>query len=399
VTANLPQVRDVKDVAKAQLDKMLDQFAKVLPPSIPAERFQAVVQTAINKNRDLVVKAERDSLWTACMEAARDGLLPDGREGALVLYNAKEGNAWISKARWMPMVYGIVQKAHKSGMISAMGAAVVYLGDEFKTWTDDSGEHVYHEPCDDPDTNIVRRVFAYVKMKDGTIMVEAMSASEVNHVRETASKAKDGGPWSQWWSEMAKKTAIRRLAKRLPATIDIEGVSKREDDLYDFGAPPRKAESLKGKLDALSAPAPSPKAPDRYMVGVKEAHDFAAASAEMIDEETGEVTNISTENFVASADGKSAAGVPHPSQEESAPDNIGSNHPADPISSGAWTPTNDIGYRQYAESWISNLLDKKSTRFNDEIPLRRTCGVSKETREHLKAMFLAKLDSLPGDDE
>jgi recombination protein RecT len=394
VTANLPQVRDVK----AQLEKMLDQFAKVLPPSIPAERFQAVVQTAINKNRDLVVKAERDSLWTACMEAARDGLLPDGREGALVLYNAKEGNAWVSKARWMPMVYGIVQKAHKSGMISAMGAAVVYLGDEFKTWTDDSGEHVYHEPCDDPDTNIVRRVFAYVKMRDGTIMVEAMSASEVNHIRETASKAKDGGPWSQWWSEMAKKTAIRRLAKRLPASIGIESVSKREDDLYDFGAPPREKQhrkeppwlprSLSEKIDAVIADVRQPK---------------AKGADEVIDAETGEVTTTNLTMAVsayneASAGQSDVTAMPPP-QEENAPDEIGSNHPADPISSGAWTPTNDRGYRQYAESWIANLLDKKSTRFNEEIGLRRSCGVSKETREHLKAMFLAKLDSLPGDDE
>jgi recombination protein RecT len=264
-------------------------------------------------------------------------------------------------------------------MISAMGAAVVYLGDEFKTWTDDSGEHVYHEPCDDPDTNIVRRVFAYVKMRDGTIMVEAMSASEVNHVRETASKAKDGGPWSQWWSEMAKKTAIRRLAKRLPASMDIEAVSKREDDLYDFGTPPRKIaapppKTLKDRIDAVVR-GPS-----------KEAD-------EVIDAETGEVFDS-----VPPAGQSDVTAMPS-LQAESAPDEIGSNHPADPISSGAWTPTNDIGYRQYAESWISNLLDKNSTRFNDEKQLRVSCGVSKETREHLKTMFIAKRDSLPGDDE
>jgi hypothetical protein len=178
---------------------------------------------------------------------------------------------------------------------------------------------------------------------------------------------------------MAKKTAIRRLAKRLPASIGIEGVSKREDDLYDFGAPPRKIaapppKTLKDRIDAV-------------------VRGPAKEADEVIDAETGEVFDSAPS--VGQSD---VTAMPSP-QEESAPVDIGSNHPADPISTGAWTPTNDIGYRQYAESWISNLLDKKSTRFNDEIPLRRNCGVSKETREHLKAMFLAKLDSLPGDDE
>jgi hypothetical protein len=186
---------------------------------------------------------------------------------------------------------------------------------------------------------------------------------------------------------MAKKTAIRRLAKRLPASIGIEGVSKREDDLYDFGAPPRKIaapppKTLKDRIDAV-------------------VRGPAKEAEEVIDADTGEVTTTNLAMAFSAYNEASADAViaPAPPQEESVPDGIGSNHPADPISSGTWTPTNDIGYRQYAESWISNLLDKKSTRFNDEIPLRRNCGVSKETREHLKAMFLAKLDSLPGDDE
>ena len=73
---------------RLQLDTMVGQFAAVLPKHIPVERFGRVVLTAVQTNPELL-NVERRSLWNACMEAAQDGLMPDGRLGVLVVYRDK----------------------------------------------------------------------------------------------------------------------------------------------------------------------------------------------------------------------------------------------------------------------------------------------------------------------
>jgi len=82
---------------RLQLASMETQFGAVLPKHIPVERFGRVVLTAVQTNPDLL-NVERRSLWNACMKAAQDGLLPDGRLGALVVFKDKRrGNI----AQWM----------------------------------------------------------------------------------------------------------------------------------------------------------------------------------------------------------------------------------------------------------------------------------------------------------
>ncbi|TGQ26791.1 recombinase RecT, partial [Mesorhizobium sp. M4B.F.Ca.ET.214.01.1.1] len=72
------------DVVRSQFANMNDQFKAALPAHIPVERFARVVMTAI-QNKPELLSAPRKDLFNAAMKAAQDGLLPDGREGALVL--------------------------------------------------------------------------------------------------------------------------------------------------------------------------------------------------------------------------------------------------------------------------------------------------------------------------
>ncbi|MGA0564130.1 recombinase RecT [Ancylobacter sp. VNQ12] len=248
-------------VIKDQIEQREHEFARALPAHIPVERFKRVVLTAVQNNQDLL-RADRQSFFNACMKSAQDGLLPDGRDGAIVLY----GN----KAQWMPMVFGILKKIRNSGELGMITGRVVYGGDKFRYWIDDSGEHVEYEPADTPDTDTVRRVFAMAKTKDGELYVEPMSVKEIEKVR-AISRAKNNGPWVDWWEQMAIKTALRRLSKRLPMSSDLDDLLRRDDDLYDLqGAGdaavkgPRPA--LVDALDRLAAPpaaAPALAAPDQ----------------------------------------------------------------------------------------------------------------------------------------
>ena len=74
--------------------------------------------------------------------------------------------------------------------------------------------------------------YAVCLFKDGQTDFEFMSLKQIEAIRGR-SKAGDSGPWKTDWSEMARKTAIRRLSKRLPVDSDMSRVVERIDEDYD----------------------------------------------------------------------------------------------------------------------------------------------------------------------
>lgn len=209
------------------LARMGEQFQTVLPSHITPERFQRVAVTALQGDPGLL-QCSRESILGACMAAAQDGLLPDKREGAIVKYG--------SKAQWMPMVAGILKKVRQSGELESLHAEVVRHMDEFDYWVDEDGAHVRHRPDllrDTESRGPVIAAYAVAKARNGGVYVQVMRQDEIEKVR-SVSKAGRSGPWQDWWEEMAIKTVIRRLSKRLPMSTDLEQVITRDDEQYEL---------------------------------------------------------------------------------------------------------------------------------------------------------------------
>lgn len=201
------------------------QIEAVLPEHVEVNRFMRIVQTAIVTNPD-VRNADRRTLFTAAIKAATDGLVPDGREGAFVVYGGS--------VQWMPMVAGIMKKIRNSGELKSLQSNVVKAKDHFKYWIDDDGEHVQHEPnVLVPDRGDTVAVYAIAKTVNGGVYTEVMSRGQIDQVRGV-SKSGDRGPWKAWYDEMARKSVIRRLSKRLPMSTDLEQTLQRDDDHYDL---------------------------------------------------------------------------------------------------------------------------------------------------------------------
>lgn len=225
-----------------QIDERSSQFIAALPAHIPAERFKRVLLTAIQMNPKLVV-ADRVSLFNSAMKAAQDGLLPDGREGALVIYNTKMkvGNAekWVDAVQWMPMIAGIRKKVRNSKEIATWDAKIVYERDEF--YYEDGLELILkHKPYLDGDPGQVRAAYSVAKLKTGEVSVEVMTKFQIDRIR-AMSKSKDKGPWVDHYAEMAKKTVARRHSKVLPMSTDLDDLIRRDDDLYDMASASDKA--------------------------------------------------------------------------------------------------------------------------------------------------------------
>lgn len=254
------QIAPIDEIQKS-LDNMAPQFKMALPAHIKVDKFMRVVRTAIQMNKELL-DCDRRSLYSEAMKAAQDGLLPDGREAVLNTFRCnvgtKEKPRYEKHAVYMPMIGGILKKVRNSGQLKELGSYLVYEGEQFDYWIDDQGEHVMHKPSDeiDHDDKKILRVWARAQTKDGGIYIEVMSRAQVEKVR-SVSKAKDSGPWKQWWGEMARKTVLRRLSKRLPMSTDLEAVILRDDALYDLEQPGPGAKDMGAAEVVPPAAAPS----------------------------------------------------------------------------------------------------------------------------------------------
>lgn len=206
-------------VIRQNLNAMAPEFAAALPAHISVEKFTRVAMTAIQNNPDLQ-NAERRSLFGAIVRLAQDGLLPDGREAAIVLFG--------KQAQAMPMIAGILKKLRQSGEIAKVSAHVVHEADEF-VWRLGFDEDITHNP---PALNEPRGkpigAYATAVLKDGSRLLEVMTLEEIEKVRNV-SRAKGNGPWVTWWGEMARKTVMRRLSKRLPMSTDLEDALDRDE--------------------------------------------------------------------------------------------------------------------------------------------------------------------------
>lgn len=226
-------------IAQVRGDQFLQEVEKALPGGILAERFVRVTETAIRQTPELVT-VDRASLFQSVIRCAQDGLLPDGREAALVIFNdRREGK----KAQYLPMIGGYRKIAAKHGI--TLNAFVVFAKDEFE-YTLGEDPHVHHKPPKlGEDRGLPIGAYAVATYSDGRMVCppEVMDKAAIEQVRDV-SRAKDSeyGPWVKWWDRMARKTVARLLFKQLPLG-DLDEVDARiaaaADDEADLPAPAR----------------------------------------------------------------------------------------------------------------------------------------------------------------
>ena len=249
-------------IIRRQLDARLPELKNALPPHITPERFVRTALTALQLNPELAV-ANRQTLWNSLMRAASDGLMPDGRQAALVLFNDNNPKSRTYKQQtvvYMPMVAGLLTRFRNSGQFKSITVNVVREGEPFRHWVDENGEHLMHEPGDDEKAKIVK-AYAMATTKDGGVMIKVMSTGDIEK-RRNVSRAKDGIMWKEWWVEAAQKTVLRNLTKFLPSSSDdLERMMEHDDDVYDE-LPAERKQRVSGVLSALDQFAGNPAADD-----------------------------------------------------------------------------------------------------------------------------------------
>jgi recombination protein RecT len=274
---------------QGELTNREQEIATMLPKHVDPKRFKAVAIAAVKQNLDLLTATPR-TLFAAITKAAQDGLLPDGREGVITIYNtnvAPKGQKaiWEKHAQWNPMIAGLRKRARElDGLI--IDAQVVHENDTF-VWHQGDEPRIEHEPARlGKSRGEMIGAYAIYKREDGTVVHrEVMDKDQIEKTREQ-SKAKDSLMWTSFKSEGYRKSVARRGFKSVPVGAALDQIVRRDDDLFDFN----NERTVEGHALVPPSP-PSPPSPPKA-VEHKPQDDVRKVIGEEIDRAKDETETI-----------------------------------------------------------------------------------------------------------
>lgn len=207
-----------KSDLKTYLSKHIDAVQSVAAATLTPDRMVRLVCAAASRDEKLA-SCTPLSILRSLSQAASMGLEPfDGRnEVHLVPRWNKKGNGGrgCMEATCLVGYPGLIRLACDTGKVRNIDARVVYAADTFEV---EYGiePRILHRPSFSKDRGDMVAVYAVAHLSDGGTQFEVLAAHEVDAIRDR-SKDKDGfSPWKSDYAEMARKTAVRRLAKYLP---------------------------------------------------------------------------------------------------------------------------------------------------------------------------------------
>ena len=232
MSENLPAKTNA-DRQRERMDKLLaavDQRSQMLrtlleDTGVTFERFVEVIRRALIRNPDLVM-ADAGSVIEACINAATDGLLPDGRQAAFVIYK--------NRAAYQPMYQGLLDIAYASGNFRSIEARVVYDGDAFEYQLGDN-PYINHRPRTRPQgtqSPPIVAAYAVAKTVNGGVFREVFEGADIAKVNAVSRATK--GPAKDWPEEMARKGPLRRMWKFLPKNEAMNRVVERDNEGFDL---------------------------------------------------------------------------------------------------------------------------------------------------------------------
>lgn len=238
----------VSQQAQTMIQQMRDRFALALGKRVTVEKLGSMVALAVAGNRALE-ECSAGSIVQSAYRAAMLNLSPDPVLGEAYIVPYK-GVATLQIG-----YKGMIKLALRGG-IRKIYAQIVREGEAF---TATLGIHpdLTHTPG--YGEGQPTHAYAVAWLASGEVDFEVLAWAEVMAIK-ARSKAGNNGPWVTDPAEMAKKTAIRRLCKRLNLEYESpDAVALIASDDDDAGAVRRVFSTPMPELDALtSEPAAEP---------------------------------------------------------------------------------------------------------------------------------------------
>lgn len=231
---------------------IIARFAQAMPKHFSAERMLRLISLAAFKSPNLA-KCNPWSVIGAGLTLGSLGLEPNTPLGHAYLVPFRNNRASkqtgqdVYDLQVLIGYQGKMELWHRSGLVRSIEANVVYEGDEFE-FEYGSNAHLKFRPQGDSQGRKPLYAYAYAKLKDGGEMFEVWPYARVLQVRNKSqayrqaleAKSEYGenargwkeAPWVAFEEEMACKTMLHRLNKRMPKSVELQNAQVIEE-LFD----------------------------------------------------------------------------------------------------------------------------------------------------------------------
>lgn len=258
------------------LAKAQGSYAAALPETVKRyltpERLTKITLSAISRT-PLLLQCTPESVLRAVMDAASLGLEPTGGvTGHAYLVPYRNGKTGRYEAQLIVGYRGLIALARRSDTIQSIEAHLIYEGDTYEI-SFGLEPKLEHKPALKGERGKPIAAYCVAVFKDGTKQCEVMTIDEIEQVR-SRSRSRDNGPWRTDYTEMCRKTVVRRAAKYWPLSVEMVTAMEMEDaaetgvtlapEAMPFEALPAPSEEPQGDdvqdahLDGSDEPQPSP---------------------------------------------------------------------------------------------------------------------------------------------
>lgn len=269
---SLEKIKEVMD-GLSRPDRT-EQLHALLGSDKAVERFKTVVLHYLSGNSDVMERCTPASILEAIREAATLDLEPTGILGEAWI--VRQGERAVLRVGWR----GFLKLLRNSDELAAVDCQIVYEHDDFHVELG-TNAHIRHIPTLETDRGEYRGAYAWARMKSGELIIEWMTTADIEEVRKVSS-AKEG-PWKTWWSEMARKSPIRRISKRLPMSPRAQfavAIDEAADKLENQPITPARAKTLLALAEATGL---SDEEKEKIAAAVETAEDSAELDAALED--------------------------------------------------------------------------------------------------------------------
>ncbi|EOY8403610.1 recombinase RecT [Enterobacter asburiae] len=143
---------------------------------------------------------------------------------------------------------GLLHIAQSAGVIKWGQCKLVHASDDYETLGLDKAPAHKYNPFATPDARgVVIGGYCTVKTADGDYLTEEMSLAEIEEIRKVSKAGTSPkGPWVNFWSEMARKTIVKRAYKYWPRADRLDNavdVLNESEGIYTEPVMPYTPES------------------------------------------------------------------------------------------------------------------------------------------------------------
>jgi recombination protein RecT len=268
VSTAIERAGDSKPSVRQLIQQMTPEIKKALPAHLDADRIARIAITLIGTNRALA-ECTPESFLGALMTASQLGLEPGPLGEAYLVPYGKQ-------VTFIAGYKGLIKLAYQSGQLKRIDAHVIREHDEFD-FAYGSDPYLRHKPQLLADRGRAIGVYATAELTSGAKPFVVLAVDEIERHRRR-SRAADKGPWVTDWDAMARKTAVRGLARWLPLSPDLRNFATAAH--LDGSVRTVAAHAEVGSVDEVTYDEPPMLEPARPVVSTAEIRQQGAPPAD-----------------------------------------------------------------------------------------------------------------------